>query len=79
MAVSKVEICGVTTSALPLLSEKEKEELMAEIKRGNTAAREKFIYGNLRLVLSVIQKFGGRGESADDLFQVGCKIGRAHV
>ena len=72
MAVSKVEICGVTTSALPLLSEKEKEELMAEIKRGNTAAREKFIYGNLHLVLSVIQKFGGRGESADDLFQVGC-------
>ena len=58
--MSKVEICGVTTSALPLLSEKEKEELMAEIKRGNTAAREKFIYGNLRLVLSVIQKFGGR-------------------
>lgn len=70
--INKVEICGVNTSKLPLLSKKEKEELFAEIKKGNEEARTKFINGNLRLVLSVIQRFYGRGESPDDLFQIGC-------
>ena len=69
---NKVEICGVNTSKLPILSKKEKEELFVKIKAGDEEARQKFIYGNLRLVLSVIQRFYGRGESADDLFQVGC-------
>ena len=70
--INKVEICGVNTSKLPLLSKEEKEELLKKIKNGDEEAREKFINGNLRLVLSVIQRFYGRGESADDLFQVGC-------
>ena len=70
--ISKVEICGVNTSKLPVLTQKEKEELLLEIKNGDKVAREKFIKGNLRLVLSVIQRFGGRRENADDLFQVGC-------
>ena len=70
--ISKVEICGVNTSKLPVLTQKEKEELLLEIKNGDKIAREKFIKGNLRLVLSVIQRFGGRRENADDLFQVGC-------
>ena len=70
--VNKVEICGVNTSKLPLLTKQEKEELFIEIKKGDKEAREKFIKGNLRLVLSVIQRFYGRGENADDLFQVGC-------
>ena len=70
--INKVEICGVNTSKLPLLSRKEKEELLIKIKQGNEEARNTFINGNLRLVLSVIQKFYGRGEFADDLFQVGC-------
>lgn len=70
--VNKVEICGVNTSELPLLTKKEKDELFIQIKQGDEEAREKFIQGNLRLVLSVIQRFYGRGESADDLFQVGC-------
>ncbi len=69
---NKVEICGVNTSKLPLLSKKEKEELFVKIKAGDEKARETFINGNLRLVLSVIQRFYGRGEVADDLFQVGC-------
>ena len=69
---SKVEICGVNTAKLPTLSEKEKEELLEKIKCGDKISREKFIEGNLRLVLSVIQRFAGRSESADDLFQVGC-------
>ncbi len=69
---NKVEICGVNTSKLPLLSKKEKEELFIKIKAGDEKARTIFINGNLRLVLSVIQRFYGRGESADDLFQVGC-------
>jgi len=69
---NKVEICGVNTSKLPLLSKKEKEELFIKIKAGDMEARKTFINGNLRLVLSVIQRFNGRGESADDLFQVGC-------
>ena len=72
MITNKVEICGVNTSKLPVLSGKEKEELLIKIKQGDEDARNKFIVGNLRLVLSVIQKFGGRGENADDLFQVGC-------
>ncbi len=70
--LNKVEICGVNTSKLPLLSKKEKEELFIKIKAGDEEAREIFIKGNLRLVLSVIQRFYGRGESPDDLFQVGC-------
>jgi len=72
LANNKVEICGVNTSKLPLLSKKEKEELFVKIKAGDEEARQKFINGNLRLVLSVIQRFYGRGENADDLFQVGC-------
>lgn len=72
MLNNKVEICGVNTSKLPLLSREEKEELFVKIKAGDEEARTKFINGNLRLVLSVIQRFYGRGETADDLFQVGC-------
>ena len=68
----KVELSGVNTSKLPLLKNAEMRELIAEAQSGNKAAREKLIEGNLRLVLSVIQKFAGRGESMDDLFQVGC-------
>lgn len=70
--LNKVEICGVNTSKLPLLTKEEKEELFIKIKNGDENARQKFINGNLRLVLSVIQRFYGRGENADDLFQVGC-------
>ena len=72
MLNNKVEICGVNTSKLPLLNRKEKEELLIKIKQGDKEARNEFINGNLRLVLSVIQRFSGRGEAADDLFQVGC-------
>lgn len=68
----KVELCGVNTSKLPLLKNAEMRELIAKAQNGDSAAREKLISGNLRLVLSVIQKFSGRGESMDDLFQVGC-------
>lgn len=70
--LNKVEICGVNTSKLPLLTKEEKMELFRKIKQGDYEARQKFINGNLRLVLSVIQRFYGRGENADDLFQVGC-------
>ena len=70
--LNKVEICGVNTSNLPLLSKEEKEALFIKIKEGDEEARNTFINGNLRLVLSVIQRFYGRGENADDLFQVGC-------
>lgn len=70
--INKVEICGVNTSKLPYLSEKQKQELFEKIKDGDSNARREFIYGNLRLVLSVLQRFGGRGENIDDLFQVGC-------
>ena len=69
---NKVMICGVDTSTLPLLKENQKTELINEAKRGNTVAREKLIKGNLRLVLSVIQRFTERGENPDDLFQIGC-------
>ena len=67
----KVELCGVNTSKLPLLKNAEMRVLIAQAQSGDNAAREKLISGNLRLVLSVIQKFSGRGESMDDLFQVG--------
>ena len=70
--INKVEITSVNTAKLPVLSDEEKDELLKEIKNGNKEAREKFINGNLRLVLSVVQRFGGRGESPDDLFQIGC-------
>ena len=72
MSSNKVEICGVNTSTLPLLSKEEKDELFLKIKEGDEQARERFIKGNLRLVLSVIRRFYGRGENADDLFQIGC-------
>lgn len=70
--INKVEICGVNTSKLPVLSKEEKEELFLKIKQGDEEARNTFINGNLRLVLSVIQRFYRRSEAADDLFQVGC-------
>lgn len=70
--INKVEICGVNTSKLPTLSRERKAELFAKIKNGDNEAREEFVQGNLRLVLSVIQRFNNRGESVDDLFQVGC-------
>ena len=70
--ISKVELSGVNTSKLPVLTNEEKKILFERIKKGDKAAREEFINGNLKLVLSVIQRFGGRGESPDDLFQIGC-------
>ena len=72
MALNKVEICGVDTSKLPLLKEEEKKELFARIKEGDQEAKEKYIKGNLRLVLSVIKRFGNSNENLDDLFQIGC-------
>lgn len=72
MYYNKVEICGIDTSKLKVLSEKQKTELLIKARQGNTKAREDLITGNLRLVLSVIQRFSGRGENLDDLFQVGC-------
>lgn len=72
MYINKVVICGVDTSKLPVLKEKEKEKLLLQVKQGSKAAREELINGNLRLVLSVIQRFTGRGENLDDLFQIGC-------
>ena len=69
---NKVEICGVNTAKLPVLTEKEKTELLRRSKSGDLNARQEMINGNLRLVLSVIQKFTNRGENLDDLFQVGC-------
>lgn len=68
----KVEISGLNTSKLPVLSREDKTQLLKRIKEGDEAAKEKFINGNLRLVLSVIKRFSGRGENADDLFQIGC-------
>ena len=72
MAIHKVEICGVDTSSLPVLDNERMRELFPKIRAGDTGARHEFIQGNLRLVLSVIQRFHNRGESVDDLFQVGC-------
>ena len=69
---AKVEICGVNTAKLPLLSSKEKEELFEKILKGDKDARERYIKGNLRLVLSVIQRFSSSNENVDDLFQIGC-------
>jgi RNA polymerase sporulation-specific sigma factor len=72
MFYNKVEICGVNTSELEVLDDDEKRSLLEKIKRGDTKARTDLIYGNLRLVLSVIKRFGGKRDNADDLFQVGC-------
>ncbi len=69
---NKVEICGVDTARLPLYKEAEMTEMLEKIKAGDDSVRDKFIKGNLRLVLSVIQRFASRGENPDDLFQVGC-------
>jgi len=70
--INKVEICGVNTSKLPVLRNEEMRQLFTQMQSGKGEAREKLIYGNLRLVLSVIQRFSNRGEFVDDLFQVGC-------
>ncbi len=72
MIINKVEICGVNTAKLPVLSNEKKKELFDKILNGDKEAREEYIYGNLRLVLSVLQRFNNRGEYIDDLFQVGC-------
>lgn len=70
--INKVEIASVNTSKLPVLSNEEKKELLEKIKNGDKEARDKFVEGNLRLVLSVVQRFSNRNENADDLFQIGC-------
>ena len=72
MALNKVEICGVSTSKLPLLTSEEKDALFERILKGDKEAREEYIKGNLRLVLSVIQRFSSSSENVDDLFQIGC-------
>lgn len=72
MAQGKVEICGVNTAKLPLLCTSEKDELFARIESGDMEAREKYIEGNLRLVLSIIKRFSSSNENVDDLFQIGC-------
>lgn len=72
MAAYKVEICGVNTSTLPILKEEEKTELFRKIRQGDRSAREAYIKGNLRLVLSVIRRFASSNENVDDLFQIGC-------
>ncbi len=69
---NKVELCGVDTSRLPVLTEAEKRQLLRAAHEGDDNARQTMIRGNLRLVLSVVQRFSGRGECMDDLFQVGC-------
>ena len=72
MVVNKVEICGVNTSKLPLLTNEEKKMLFERIQKGDKEARELYIKGNLRLVLSVIKRFSSSNENVDDLFQIGC-------
>lgn len=72
MHINKVEICGVNTSKLPVFSDSQMKKMIDRIKEGDEQTREEFIRGNLRLVLSVIQRFNNRGENLDDLFQVGC-------
>lgn len=72
MYYNKVEICGVNTAKLKVLTDEEKKALLLRVKEGDEAARQELIYGNLRLVLSIIQRFTGRKENMDDLFQVGC-------
>ena len=69
---NKVEICGVNTASLKVLTDEEKRALLLRAHAGDKAAREELICGNLRLVLSIIQRFTGRRENLDDLFQVGC-------
>lgn len=70
--INKVDICGVNTAKLPVLTESQKRELFKKIQKGDVSARQEFICGNLRLVLSVLQRFSNRNENIDDLFQVGC-------
>ena len=72
MALNKVEICGVNTAKLPVLTNEEKDALFIRIRQGDEEARERFIKGNLRLVLSIIKRFSSSSENADDLFQIGC-------
>ena len=72
MAINKVELCGVDTSSLPVLRNDRMRELFPRVHAGDQTARNELVQGNLRLVLSVIKRFQGRGESVDDLFQVGC-------
>ena len=72
MSTYKVEICGVNTAKLPVLKEEEKKELFARIQKGDKEARDQYIKGNLRLVLSVIKRFNNHNENVDDLFQIGC-------
>ncbi|MDF2608197.1 MAG: sigG, partial [Bacillales bacterium] len=72
MTRNKVEICGVDTSKLPVIKNDVMKKLFIQLQSGDTSAREELVYGNLRLVLSVIQRFNNRGEYVDDLFQVGC-------
>jgi RNA polymerase sporulation-specific sigma factor len=72
MALNKVDLCGINTSKLPLLNNEEKEKLFQKMEAGDSTARQKLIEGNLRLVLSVIQRFSNSSENADDLFQIGC-------
>ncbi len=72
MYINRVEICGVNTAKLPVISEKEKIALIEKAQAGDMEARDKMISSNLRLVLSVVQRFSNRGENLDDLFQVGC-------
>lgn len=72
MSLNKVEICGVNTARLPVLTNEEKEQLFTRIKTGDMEARERYIKGNLRLVLSVIKRFSNSSENVDDLFQIGC-------
>lgn len=72
MSLGKVEICGVNTAKLPLLKQEEKERLFTQIEEGDLLAREKYIEGNLRLVLSIIKRFSSSNENVDDLFQIGC-------
>ena len=75
----KVEICGVNTAKLPILKEEEKEALFVKIKEGDEAARERYIKGNLRLVLSVIKRFASSNENVDDLFQIGSLRHKTHL
>ena len=72
MFYNKVEICGIDTTTLKTIPEKEKTMLLEKAQKGDKIAREKLVMGNLRLVLSVIQRFSNRGENLDDLFQIGC-------
>jgi len=72
VAVNKVELCGVDTSTIPVIKNERMRELFPLVHAGDREARNEFVQGNLRLVLSVIKRFQGRGESVDDLFQVGC-------